>query len=271
MHTDFYGGCQIDYVNIKKSYTMHTPHAHNHYEIYFLIDGNRRYFLANKICHVQPFDVLIIKPDEPHQNTVDSEEPYERFLLNIEAPLMKVICKENKELTPFSETCFLRLNKESFTQVIELVKEIKSEIFLHDEVSASVIKNAVCKILLLLLRAKQSPDHVLLLTEKNDIRLQSTIDYLLKNYSEPVTLEQCANIACMSPSHFSRLFHSLTSMTFKEYLNKIRIDKACQMLKEKDYSVTELSLAVGFNSSSYFSHVFRQQTGMTPLSYRKNT
>lgn len=270
MKTDFFAGCQVDYIKLTKSYTMRTPHTHDYYEIYFLVDGNRRYFLANKICNVLPYDVFIIKPGEPHQNTCEADQPYERYLLNIDAQLMKAICRENKEVACFADTDFLRLEKEVFREVIRLVKEIKSEIYLKDSLSPSVIKNMVSKILLLLLRAKRSPNHEPHLTEKNDIRLQSSIDYLLSNYNEPITLEDCAKIACMSPSHFSRLFHSLTSMTFKEYLNKIRIEKACELLYRDDYSVTELSLAVGFNSSSYFGHVFKEQTGMTPLAFRKS-
>ncbi len=270
MNTDFYAGCQVDYVKLSSSNTMPSPHCHDHYEFYFLSEGNRRYFLANKICNVLPYDVLIIKPGELHQNTCDTLCPHERHLLNIDPQLMKTVCKENKDLSCFCDTAFIRLDEKTFKEIIAVTESIKGEILLKDSLSPAIIKNMVSKILLLLLRAKGSSNHQPLLTEKNDIRLQSSIDFLVKNYSEPITLEDCAKIASMSPSHYSRLFHSLTAMTFKEYLNKIRVEKACLFLYEKDYSVTELSIAVGFNSSSYFGHVFKQQTGMTPLAFRKS-
>lgn len=248
---------------------MRTPHFHDDYELYFLVKGNRKYFLANKICDLSPGDILLINHHEPHQAVHNSICPYERYLIHISLKAMNAICKEYKELAEFVDTRFLKVDEDTFQRCLSIINRLQEEFDRRDELSPAIIKNLVTQILLVLCRAENAPGHEAALTEKNDIRLQTSINYIVDNYAEPITLEQCARIAYMSPSHFSRLFHRLTTLSFKEYLNKIRIEKACELLKKNNYSITDLSMQVGFNSSSYFSQVFKTMTGMSPNAYRK--
>ncbi len=267
---ELYGDCGLFHTAMEHGFSMKAPHYHNDYEFYFLIKGNRKYFLANKICDLTPGDVLLIKNGEPHQATLDTDLPYERYLIHITPKLMHTICKEYRELADFVHTRSLKLKEETRDELMEIIHLLKKEFDTRDDYSESMIKNHITRILLLLHRAANQPGHEVALTEKNDIRLQNSINYILEHYSENITLEQCAKIAYMSPSHFSRLFHQLTSLSFKEYLNKIRIEKACEILQQRDVSITELALNVGFNSSSYFSQVFKSIAGTSPVTYRKN-
>jgi AraC-like DNA-binding protein len=248
---------------------MRTPHFHDDYELYFLVKGNRKYFLANKICDLLPGDILLINHHEPHQAIHTTICPYERYIIHISTKAMNAICKEFKELADFIDTRFLKVDEKTFKKCMEIIDLLQEEFDKRDALSPAMIKNLVTHILLLLCRSENTPDHEIGLTEKNDIRLQTSINYIIDNYADPITLEQCARIAYMSPSHFSRLFHKLTTLSFKEYLNKIRIEKACELLKEQNVSITDLALNVGFNSSSYFSQVFKSLTGMSPITYRK--
>lgn len=265
-----YGDFGLFHTAKDHGFNMPAPHFHNDYEFYFLIKGNRKYFLANKICDLTPGDVLLINHHEPHQATLGTDQPYERYLLHITPKMMHSICKEYKELSHFTQTHFLKLDTDSFKQILTIIHLMEDEFERRDASSQAMIKNLVTRILLLLRRAENEPDHEIPLTEKNDIRLQTSINYILDNYAENITLEECAKIAYMSPSHFSRLFHKLTSLSFKEYLNKVRIDKACELLEKKECSITDLAINVGFNSSSYFSQVFKSITGISPITYRKN-
>jgi AraC-like DNA-binding protein len=265
-----FGECGLYHVSTDHYNSMPSPHFHDDYEIYFLVQGNRKYFLANKICDLFPGDILLINHHEPHQATLDSHQPYERYLLHISPKMMTTLCKEYKELADFINTRSFRADNETFQEILRTLELLKKESQFNDAISKATVKNLVARILLLLYRAENAPDHEVLLTEKNDIRLQNSINYIVENYAEPITLEQCAKIAYMSPSHFSRLFHRLTSMSFKEYLNKLRVQKACELLKKEKVSVTDLAMRVGFNSSSYFNQVFKELTATTPLAYRKN-
>ncbi len=264
------GECALYHTASNHYHSMTRPHFHDDYEIYFLVKGNRKYFLANKICDLFPGDVLLTNHHEPHQAMLDSDQPYERYLLHISPKMMAGICKEHKELADFIDTRAFRVDSETFDEILRTLNLLKKESEIKDSISRASVKNLVTRVLLLLCRVKCAPDHEVPLTEKNDIRLQDSINYIVENFAEPLTLDQCARIAYMSPSHFSRLFHRLTSMSFKEYLNKLRVQKACEMLKQGRCSITDLAMNVGFNSSSYFSQVFKELTGTTPLAYRKN-
>ncbi|MDY6852662.1 MAG: helix-turn-helix transcriptional regulator [Thermodesulfobacteriota bacterium] len=70
---------------------------------------------------------------------------------------------------------------------------------------------------------------------------------------------------------FSRVFKNKTGRSFKEYLNRVRIEMAKKLMKEKEMNVSEACFTVGFNDLSYFSRVFHNLEGTTPSSYRKNS
>ena len=72
-----------------------------------------------------------------------------------------------------------------------------------------------------------------------------------------------------SQSYFSYLFKSITSKTFIEYLNQLRILKAMELLKTTDKRVLDICYEVGYNNVNNFNRLFRQQTGTSPLVYRK--
>lgn len=75
----------------------------------------------------------------------------------------------------------------------------------------------------------------------------------------------------MSKYHFCNAFKEFTGQTFKEYHNRIRIDKAIELLHSTEIPITEIAFLCGFNDSNYFSRKFHQITGKTPLAVREET
>ena len=73
----------------------------------------------------------------------------------------------------------------------------------------------------------------------------------------------------MSRYHFSRIFAKKTGFSFKQYLNRKRIEAAKALMRGKGLNVSETGLAVGFNDVSYFSRLFRKVEGITPTRFRK--
>ena len=82
-------------------------------------------------------------------------------------------------------------------------------------------------------------------------------------------MEECANVACFSHSHFSKIFHETTALSFKEFLNHVRVEKACDILENTYIPITEIAFMVGFSSESYFGYVFRRIKKISPSNYRK--
>nr|WP_242828133.1 AraC family transcriptional regulator [Enterocloster clostridioformis] len=105
--------------------------------------------------------------------------------------------------------------------------------------------------------------------EETEEAMVSAARYMNQHYQEGLTLGEVAAFANMSPTYFSKKFKGSTGLCFKEYLNYIRVQKASDMLRNTDLSVTGVAMACGFSDGNYFGDVFRRLTGVSPREYRK--
>jgi AraC-like DNA-binding protein len=86
--------------------------------------------------------------------------------------------------------------------------------------------------------------------------------------ADELTLSDAAREVHMSVPTFTRFFRRMTGTTFVRYRNEWRVRKACAMLRERDESITAISMAAGFGNLSHFNRQFRRLTGTTPRKYR---
>jgi YesN/AraC family two-component response regulator len=111
------------------------------------------------------------------------------------------------------------------------------------------------------------------LHEENSMKSRRIIDeaqaYIRKNFSNQISLEELARYVNVHPGHLSRLFSKELGKTFKHVLIEVRIEEAKRLLKDIGYRVYEISSMVGYEKPRYFSELFRNVTGLTPLEYRE--
>jgi AraC family transcriptional regulator len=100
-------------------------------------------------------------------------------------------------------------------------------------------------------------------------RLQRVLDFMEARLADDISLEALAREACLSPYHFSRLFHEATGLPPHRYLVERRIRAAQKMLLSDQASMTEVALDTGFGSQASFTRAFRKVTGTTPSQYRE--
>jgi two-component system response regulator YesN len=74
----------------------------------------------------------------------------------------------------------------------------------------------------------------------------------------------------ISPYYFSKLFKEETGENFIECLTNIRIEKAKQLLQNKEVSIKNICVETGYSDPNYFSRIFKKQVGITPTEYRDN-
>jgi len=103
----------------------------------------------------------------------------------------------------------------------------------------------------------------------DDAAVKKAIEYITDNYQSSLTLSEIANVTHYSPYHFLRLFKHYTGVTPFEYLLNLRIQKAMDMLKKTDYTMSQICDLCAFSSLSHFSRVFRKKTGVSPTEYKK--
>lgn len=102
----------------------------------------------------------------------------------------------------------------------------------------------------------------------NSHTIDKIIKYINEHYNENLSLTEVSNMFNFNYSYLSSYFGSHNKEGFNEFINKIRINKACEFLK-KDISISNICAMVGYTDHSYFTKVFKKFTGMTPTSYRK--
>lgn len=99
-------------------------------------------------------------------------------------------------------------------------------------------------------------------------RLQRVMSLIEARLGEDLSLDDLAGEACLSPFHFSRLFHQATGRSPHRYLTERRIESAKRMIRDDRTSMTEIALDAGFGSQANFSRIFRKTTGLCPREYR---
>ena len=89
-------------------------------------------------------------------------------------------------------------------------------------------------------------------------------------YRNELSLKQLANLYFINEKYIGRLFKKQIGCSFREYLNRIRIEKAAELLINTDMKVIDIAYETGFGNVTYFNRVFASQRGCTPVEYRRS-
>lgn len=99
--------------------------------------------------------------------------------------------------------------------------------------------------------------------------IQKSLEFLQRNFANPVTLAELSKQAGFSESYFCHSFKSCTGYTPFAYLNRLRILNSCELLTQTGKKITEIASLCGFNNVSYFNRTFYKMTGTSPSAYRR--
>jgi len=103
------------------------------------------------------------------------------------------------------------------------------------------------------------------------VGIQRSLDFIHKNFAEPIGLADAAGAAAYSRCHFCKLFKQHMGLSFVAYLTGLRISHARRLLEHTDLPVTSIAYEVGFNDLSHFERVFRSSVRKSPSQYRNHT
>lgn len=101
--------------------------------------------------------------------------------------------------------------------------------------------------------------------------IQACIDFIDSHYMEDISLETVSDRLFFSPNYISTMFKNHLGTSFSKYLADVRINKALELLKNRDMKVYEIASKVGFKDDKYFYRVFKTRFGLTPDEYRRNS
>jgi AraC-like DNA-binding protein len=100
-------------------------------------------------------------------------------------------------------------------------------------------------------------------------RLKRVRDFVIERFDETISLAQAADVAAMERTYFSSFFHEKVGVTFRDWLQYLRISRAMKIISQQDHSITEVAFAVGFNELSTFQKAFKRWTSLTPRDFKR--
>lgn len=99
--------------------------------------------------------------------------------------------------------------------------------------------------------------------------MDKAVEYINKNYDKDINLSMVSNFVSLNYSYFSQIFKEYTGESFVNYIKKIRIEKAKELLKDSPYKVYEIGEKVGYEDTKQFTKIFRKIVGISPKEYRE--
>lgn len=273
-HEEF-DGMIIERVVRDYEFTMPTKHLHNEYELYYLLDGERYYFIEKQTFYVKKGSLVLVNKGLIHKTSMAKDSYHDRILISLQEEKMNnfFLMTGYGSLGDFFEkyTGVIDLTPQEQGQVEALIFGISKEIHEKKEGFEWMAYMKLMELFLFIIRNHQN--HLLVNRIANlnikHIKVQKIADYIVKNYRDVESLEQLSKQFFVSKYYLSRIFRDITGFTVTEYINIQRVKKAKELLLESEYNITEISEQLGYESITYFEKVFKRYTEFTPLKYRK--
>lgn len=101
-----------------------------------------------------------------------------------------------------------------------------------------------------------------------ELTIKKIVNYVNVNFHEDLSIKELSARFGLTPNYLSQIFKNETGESFVSYMNRLRIEKACTLLRTSDLKISEIVRQVGYNDSQYFYRVFKKHIGQTPIEYR---
>ncbi len=243
-------------------------HVHRTYELYYLVNGDREYFIEDRIFAVTEGDLVLIPKKVMHRTGGAGGL---RFLLHFTDAFLKkhftdATLKPLMQDVPF----IFRPDPAEADHILYILNAMLSEYsrVMKDQTPQS--EQLLSGYLYQLLFTMAYANNTYTPQNTSDSRITQIIQYISENYNHINDIEQIAEHFFISKYHLCRYFQKNLGISLVSYLNTIKIKEACNLIKSGCTSMTQVAIQCGFNSSSYFCKVFKKEKGISPSEYKKN-
>jgi len=252
-------------------------HHHDEYELHLIMETSGKVFVGDYIGHFQPGHLVLTGPRVPH-NWISSDAPpggvalRDRVIQFAHEPIEQAceLFPEFKEILPLLEQA--KYGIEFFG-----VSEMAQAHFERVATSRGLARIAgFCEFMGMLAHCR---DFRLLSSVKlqcadddeSMAQVAAVVGYISEHCAEPLSMAEVSARFRMPESRFSRFFRRATGNTFTDFVNRMRISKACQLLMDTDRYVTTICYEVGFNNVATFNRRFLAIKGLTPTDFRRQS
>jgi AraC-like DNA-binding protein len=254
-------------------------HYHPQCEIMLIKEGAGNRYVGDSFSPFSKGEIILLGPNIPHVFRSDPE-----YFVNGSKKMVKaIVLYWNYKL---SKNDLFNLNE--FAPIRELLQQTKRGLLIKENSKKTVARllnrvvntvgiDQIIEFISMLhfvaTKAEYEPLSSLgfsaTIDEEEVIKLNKVFDYLLKNFSRGITLQEIADISNMSPTTFCRYFKKITNKTFITFLNEIRVGHASKLLIEnKNKNISQICFESGFNNLTNFYIQFHKLKNLSPMEFK---
>jgi AraC-like DNA-binding protein len=254
-------------------------HRHDFVEIAYVLSGECEH-VENDISYVcKKGDLYIVNYMVPHSDIVISSEPFVTYdcafspdfidaslsgandFINVQSSfLFKTVRPSQIDFNPS-----ISLSDSPFNEIKTLFEKMFNEYSRQSKGYIDLLRAYMIELLILIFR---KIDRGYLPSEEKPY-IESALQYIRDNYTKHISLADIAYRSFTSKNYFSTLFKNAIGVSFSNYLQKVRIEKACELLETTDMSIESIVNATGFCDYKFFHNVFKKLKSSTPGEYRR--
>lgn len=241
-------------------------HYHSEIEIVCVFNGKGTRHVGYHKSHFEEGALALIGSNIPHSGFgLNATDPHEEIVILFKEDILSLPEGEHetyniKKLLEMSRYGVLFSSKIKNQMIPKLEKISKTEGY-----------KRYLLLLEILFELSQTEEYELMNTEvmpytivsRNRTRLEAVFTYVENGYQNEIDIMKAADLANLTKPAFCNFFKKATSLTFVEFVNRYRIDKACILLSQEK-SIAESCYATGFNNITYFNKIFKKYTKTTP-------
>ncbi len=255
------------------SHNMPSNHFHSTFELFYLVSGERCFFIKDRTLQIKEGDLVLVQPNVLHRTTNAGLPKHERIIVNFQEDfiaMQKFFLSQVLRQIFDKEYTVISLSPQHRIHVEDLLQQIQQEVQGQNTGFEVYVKTLVLQILVYICRLiEQNSVKPLAYSSPIHEKVSEIVRYINSHYSQNLSLHYLADRFYISPYYLSRIFKEVTGFTFVEYLNSVRVKEAKKLLEISNLKVNVIAEKVGFGSITHFGRVFREITGHAPLHYRK--
>jgi len=255
-------------------------HSHGFDELVIILKGTARHIIDGQEFTVKAGDVFVISPNHEHQYVDMHGLALANILFDPEALMMDrwdiralpgfhaLFSLEPAFRSQHNFRSRLQLSEPQLNQINEVIHDLTMETEHRHPGYRVMAKGLFMQLAVSLSRAYSSKPT----GESLDLlRIGDAIAHIETHYIEKITLDELAAKSHLSQRHFCRVFQECIGRSPIDHLMHVRCQKAAELLKGTDRTITDIAFDCGFSDSNYFTRCFRKIVEMTPKQYRNNS
>lgn len=255
----------VYYCGISSCHPGHTwgPAIREHFVIHYILSGEGTLKLKDKTYTLKENEGFLISPNDVSTYSANYDNPWEYVWVGFHG-LNAYNYLQLAELSSDKPTFKFTRGDQLKNCLLEMVK-VNNE-YTHSTVLR--IQSLLYSLFAELVENSQQNNPVSLHTTKNQY-IRKAIDYIQTNYMDHITVADLAGYVGLDRSYFTTIFKECLNIPPQTYLTQFKINKACNLLKDESFSVSEIAVMSGYNDPVVFQKAFKNTIGISPSKYRK--